>query len=91
MKIVSPVGAVGQQRDRGSASVSDLRGKAVAFLNNGWMAMGPMIDQMAKRLRGEHGVAKVIQEETPISSAASDELLDRVAKSADVAIVGLAT
>lgn len=91
MEILSPVGMVMAQAGAAPAGVSDLRNKKVAILNNGWAAMGPIVDQLVQRLEQDYGVAEVIQEASHMSSATPAEVLDRAARSADLAIVGLAT
>lgn len=72
------------------ATVPDLRGRVVAILNNRWTSMDVIADQLAKELKSKYGVADVIHQSIPITSAASDELVDEIANQADITIVGLA-
>lgn len=92
MEIVNPVAERGAEAAKlAGVTISGSQRATVAFLNNGWEAMGLIADQMAKRLKEDHGVAGVIEEGTHMSRAAPSDVLDRVASEADFAIVGLGT
>lgn len=91
MDVVSPVGRVSRQTHARPAVVSDVRGKRVAILNNGWSAMGPIADQLGRRLKEDYGAASVFEETFHLSHATPADLLGRVARDADLVIVGLAT
>jgi hypothetical protein len=71
-------------------AVGDLKGKTIAFLNNGWQsytAMGRRVEQV---LTERFGIAAMRTYPIPTSCAPPAGLLDRVAEECDAAVVGMA-
>jgi hypothetical protein len=71
-------------------SVSTLSGARVAVLTNRWKSMDAIAEQFARRLPAEHGAASVRVHAIPLNGGAPGTLLDEIAASAEVAVVGLA-
>lgn len=75
---------------KGASTVSELKGKKLAFLNNGWLSMGKIGSHIEGPLKSKHGVAQITYFSVPRNTAPPDGLLDRVAREFDAAIVGMA-
>lgn len=67
-----------------------LEGLRVAVLNNGWRSMDLMSRTFASYFPERHRVASVREWRIPTSNETPVALLEEVAASSDVAIVGLA-
>jgi hypothetical protein len=67
-----------------------LDGLRVAVLNNGWRSMDLMSRTFATYFPERHGVAAVREWRIPTSNETPVALLEEVAATSDVAIVGLA-
>ena len=66
-----------------------MRGKRIAYVENGWksfVAMGERVEQMLK----EAGIASFRFYRISTSSAAPAALLDQIVRESDAAIVGMA-
>jgi hypothetical protein len=70
--------------------VSDLNGKRVAYVNNGWLSMTRIGQLVTGRLRDQHGVKEVVCFDVPRNREPPDGLLGVIAQDFDAAIVGLA-
>jgi hypothetical protein len=75
---------------KGASTVSELKGKKLAFLNNGWLSMGKIGSHIEGPLKSEHGVAQITYFSVPRNTAPPDGLLERIASEFDAAIVGMA-
>lgn len=70
--------------------VGSLKGKRIAFVNNGWTSFTKIGGYLADELKGRYGVTDVPTYQIPPSIAPDPKLLDRIAAESDAAIVGLA-
>jgi hypothetical protein len=70
--------------------VGSLKGKRIAFVNNGWTSFTKIGGYVAGELKDRYGVANVPTYQIPPSVAPNPKLLDRIAAESDAAIVGLA-
>lgn len=70
--------------------LAQLRGARVAVVSNGWMSMSLISAQLAARLPAEYGVGSVQIHVVEPNGGATEAVLARITKEADVAIVGLA-
>lgn len=77
------------ERVRKTASDS-FEGKRLAVLNNGWRSMDLMSRMFASYFPQRYGVSEVREWRIPTSNETPVSLLEEVAASADLAIVGLA-
>ena len=73
-----------------ATQIGDLRGKRVAYVNNGWLSMTKIGRLLEGPLREQHGVKEVVHFEVPRNREPPDRLLDVIAQEFDAAIVGLA-
>ena len=70
--------------------LGDLKGKRVAYLNNGWASMTKIGRRIEAPLKSVHGVSEIVVFDVPRNKEPSGGLLDRVAREFDAAIVGMA-
>jgi hypothetical protein len=70
--------------------VGNLKGKRIAFVNNGWTSFTKIGGYLTTELKERFGVAHVPEYQIPPSVAPDPKLLDRIAAESDAAIVGLA-
>ncbi len=70
--------------------INDLRGKRLAYVNNGWLSMTKIGNLVAGPLRDQHGVKEIVVFEVPRNREPPDNLLGVIAQDFDAAIVGLA-
>jgi len=71
-------------------AVSELAGKRIAFVNNGWLSFTRIGQRMAQVLEQRYGVASFTTYGIPTSCAPPEGLLEQIAGEADAAIVGMA-
>ena len=71
-------------------TLRDLKGKRLAFLNNGWMSMTKIGRRIETPLKSTYGVSEVVFFDVPRNTEPPGGLLDRVAREFDAAIVGMA-
>jgi hypothetical protein len=67
-----------------------LEGQTVAFLDNGWSALGIIHAEFERTLTSAFGVARVIREPIPLATSAPTHQLRTIADEADYAVVALA-
>jgi hypothetical protein len=70
--------------------VGTLRGKRIAFVNNGWTSFTKIGGYATSEFKERYGIANVLTYQIPPSVAPDPKLLDRIAAESDAAIVGLA-
>ena len=70
--------------------VRDLKGKTIAFVDNGWSSFAKIGKRMEQVLRSRFGIADFLVYPFSASSAAPAELFDRIARECDAAVVGMA-
>ena len=70
--------------------VGTLKGKRIAFVNNGWTSFTKIGGYLTAELKDRYGAASVPTYQIPPSVAPDPRLLDRIAAESDAAIVGLA-
>jgi hypothetical protein len=70
--------------------VGTLKGKRIAFVNNGWTSFTKIGGYIASELKDRYGASNVPVFQIPPSVAPDPKLLDRIAAESDAAIVGLA-
>ena len=75
---------------RDAKSLGDLKGKRLAYLNNGWTSMTKIGRRIEGPLKSRFGLAEVVFFDVPRNKEPADGLLDEVAKNFDAAIVGMA-
>jgi len=75
---------------KGTRVLRALAGKRLAFLNNGWTSMGKIGRLIEGPLKSAHGVAEIVHFDVPRNTAPPGNLLERVAREFDGAIVGMA-
>lgn len=71
-------------------AASELRGKVIGFLNNGWSSFGKIGLRLQRVLQEKHGIKEMRTYAIPSSMAPAPGLLDRVASECDAAVVGMA-
>ena len=71
-------------------AVSDLKGKTLGYLNNGWMSMAKIGQHIEDPLKTKYGLSQVIFYDVPRSTEPPPGLLDQVARECQAAIVGMA-
>ena len=71
-------------------TLPSLRGKRLAFLNNGWLSMEKIGKLIEGRLLEDYGVREIVFHSIPRNMEPPGGLLDQVARDFDAAIVGLA-
>ena len=67
-----------------------LKGKTVAFLDNGWSALHIMYPEFERLLTSEFGAARVSRDLIPLATSAPTAQLVDIANEADFAVVALA-
>lgn len=72
------------------ATVRELKGARLAYLNNGWISMAKMGKRMEAQLKTRYGVSEVVYYDVPRNMEPAGGLLDQVAGECDAAIVGMA-
>lgn len=70
--------------------VGELKGKRIAFVNNGWVCFTKMGVHVEQALLERHGAASVPTYAIPPSAAPLPGMLEQIAEECDGAIVGLA-
>jgi hypothetical protein len=70
--------------------VGTLKGKRIAFVNNGWTSFTKIGGYVTAELKDRYGASSVPIYQIPPSVAPDPKLLDRIAAESDAAIVGLA-
>ncbi len=69
--------------------LDSLAGRKGVILNNGWASMDKLSSLLESGLRKRFGVGGIVQVAIPFACGADQALLDRAAREADFAIVGL--
>lgn len=72
------------------ATVNELKGTRLAYLNNGWISMAKIGKRIEGQLKARHGVSELVYYDVPRNMEPAGGLLDRVAGECDAAIVGMA-
>jgi hypothetical protein len=73
-----------------AAVATELQGKVVAFLDNGWSSFGKIGKRLAEVLTAKHGAREVRFYAIPSASPPPRGFLERVASECSAAVVGLA-
>ena len=71
-------------------AVGEIKGKRIAFVNNGWLSFTKIGARMAEALKERYGIADMPTYPILSSGPPAPGLLDRVVDECDAAIVGLA-
>lgn len=71
-------------------AVRELRGKTIAFVNNGWSSFTKIGARMEVVLRERFAVAQMRTYRISASSGVPATLLDQIARECDAAVVGMA-
>ena len=71
-------------------TLSELSGKTLAVLSNGWTSMDRISVRLVDGLRSRYGIGEVLNFTVPIASPGAPEVFDAVVARADFAVVGLA-
>lgn len=90
IQICNPTAPTPARVQSGAGPIAQLNGARVAILNNGWMSMSLISERLAERLPADYGVSSVVVHRVEPNGGATAEVLESVAATADVAIVGLA-
>lgn len=78
------------RRARDVKALSDLKGKRLAYLNNGWTSMTKIGRRIEAPLKRTYGLAEMIFLDVPRNMEPPGGLLEYVAHNFDAAIVGMA-
>lgn len=90
MKYFDPTGVKKYTETKSSHPLmTTLAGKAVGILSNVWPSYESMIVRFREQLAGKYKVSEIFYYPIPRTFSAPDELLDKVVRECDVAIVGL--
>nr|WP_038207334.1 hypothetical protein [Xenophilus azovorans] len=73
-----------------AAAATELQGKVVAFLDNGWSSFGKIGKRLGEVLVAQHGVREVRFYTIPAASPPPKGFLEGVAADCSAAVVGLA-
>ena len=90
MKILDPVAPSPAEVSGMPARRTSLAGLTVAVLTNKWVSMDVISNRLSERLKADHKVAEVMIEPVPLNGGAPVDVLARVLKRADLAVVGMA-
>ncbi len=90
ISIRDPRATAPKVREGSLPTLTDVRGRTVAILSNGWTSMDKFGNHLAALLKSRYGVADALRVSIPIGNAANPTVLDSVKEKADFAIVGLA-
>ena len=71
-------------------ALADLKGKRLAYLNNGWASMTKIGQRIEGPLKSRYGIAEIVFFDVPRNREPADGLLEQVAREFDAAIVGMA-
>ena len=71
-------------------TLPDLRGRRLAFVNNGWRSFTRIGAALEAELKSAHGLAGMHSYAVPTAGPPEDALLERIAVECDAAVVGLA-
>ena len=71
-------------------AVGEIKGKRIAFVNNGWLSFTKIGARMEEVLRARYGIAAMPTYPILTSGPPAPGLLERVFDECDAAIVGLA-
>lgn len=69
--------------------LSDLRGKSLVVLSNGWPTWQKMLDRLVSVLSERYAPLRIATYKIPSGSPAEPKLLETAAKEGDFAIVGI--
>ncbi len=88
---LDPTGHVHSEIRRLAPRLGDIKGTVAGIMDNGNDTSRFFFLSLAETLEKDHGVTKVIMKSKPAASkAATDEMLDDMAKEADFVIAGVA-
>ncbi len=89
MRILDPTTSV-ERVTVAATSVTGLAGQRVALLTNQWKSWDAVTEMLASGVRERHGARSARSWDIPISTAAPESVLEEIAATSDVALVGLA-
>ena len=91
MRICDPTGSLPPKNNPGDALrlQGGLAGKTVGILSNVWPSYEGMIERFREQLVEKYKVSSIFYYPIPRTFSAPEELLEKVIKECDVAIVGL--
>ena len=88
---LDPTGHVHSEERRLTPRLGDIKGTVAGIMDNGNDTSRFFFLSLAETLEKDHGVTKVIMKSKPAASkAATDEMLDDMAKEADFVVAGVA-
>ena len=88
---LDPTGHVHTEFRRLAPRLGDIKGTVAGIMDNGNDTSRFFFLSLAETLEKDHGVTKVIMKSKPAASkAATDEMLDDMAKEADFVVAGVA-
>lgn len=71
-------------------AVSELKGKVIAFVTNGWSSFNKIGVRLEHVLVAQYGIKGVRNYTIPSAMAPEQGLYDRIARECDAAVVGMA-
>ncbi len=89
MKVFDPTSEAASAVEIAQPAARQLKGKTVAFVDNGWPSLGVVFARLEKHLREEHHIAGVNVYKIPISGPAPDALFEEAASKCQAAVVAL--
>ena len=78
------------RKTRGAKTLTDLKDKRLAYLNNGWSSMTKIGRRIEGPLKSRYGVSEIVFFDVPRNKEPAEGLLDQVAQNFDAAVVGMA-
>ena len=88
--LVSPVSEATAADFIFATRLPDLYGKRVGLLDNSKSKAGRLLEKVAKRLQAQYHFADIVSHRKPSASKPADpELIDALAKTCDLVIVGV--
>jgi hypothetical protein len=72
-----------------SPRLANLRGATVGIVNNSWRCMDLLSDELQILLRGQHGVAEIIEERISAAQTLPQGRIVEMATRCDAVIVGI--
>lgn len=71
-------------------TLGDLKGRRLAFVNNGWRSFTKIGARMEETLRRQYGLDRMQAYSVPTAGPPPPEMFDRIFQDCDAAVVGLA-
>ena len=88
--LISPVNEATVAESTVAPRLPGLQGRRVGLLDNSKSKAGKMLDAVAAILHAQHGFADIVRHRKPSASKpAAPEMIDQLAKTCDLVVVGV--